>query len=310
MSGWGVALEAIGGGMQGAGRGLMFNQEQALDRQRLEQQGEIQRLQQEIKVFLEQLKEGGRNERWSTPSGNTQATQEGQNFRFGQADATRRRGQDLSFDLGMARDATTQRGQTLRDATTRRGQDLTRQTAIDQNTTANRRIDVTSELGMERNAIAADRNAILREAEAGRISRAEAVRALREQEIKSRERIEEMRRRRNARGQGFRGEEDDLLSDFAPEGSVLTPGAQGDIDLPDEGTGRPTATPIELEPEAQGPPMPTSPEATADQVTRLETQARQKLAEFQRTADPAKKKALGQDLLRLRDEIAKARGGR
>lgn len=76
-----------------------------------------------------------------------------------------------------------------------------------------------------------------------------------------------------------------------------------------EGTGRPTAVPIEVKeaPLRSGLPVETrSPEADADMSEQLTKQARSLIEQFKREADPAKKTALRSQLARVREQLLRA----
>jgi len=283
-------LAAIAGGLKGGAEGYMYNRDEDYKNRKLESDSEIKRLQTEIKVMLESMKEQGRNQRWEAPSGNVTATQEGQTSRWltpsGNTtanNATRARGQDIAQSLGLTLEAgrnsrwstpsgnaivgadTSRRGQDLSAETMRRGQDLSAETAA--------------------------------ASETGRGTRATDANALREKEIAARERIERLRRQ---------GSEGSLLGNLGRDGLPATSGVPTDIELPDTGTGRPTAEPIEIVPQAGPPITPRSPEASSDEATRLSTQATSLLQQFKAEADPAKKRAIGSQLRRLREQILQA----
>lgn len=290
-------LAAIGGGAEGLSSGLKYERDDQFRKAKLEEDNESRRLQAEIRAMIAELNEGGRNARHVTPSANVQLQQDGANSRTAATNdtrlavtdannATRERGQDITHSLGMAR-----------DTTTRRGQDFTVNTATQRDATTRRAQDLTHELGMQRDATT-------RRGQDYGVNTAATAAQLREMEIKQRENAERARRLQQDRedlGQGFRGTYDFL------EGQQ-TPGAgRTDIELPETGTGRPTAQPIEIEPPAQGA-APRSPEANADQERVLTTQAQSLITQIQRTADPAQKQALAAELQRLKASILKARG--
>ncbi|MGE3278039.1 MAG: hypothetical protein AB7O67_23250, partial [Vicinamibacterales bacterium] len=280
-------LAAVSGALKGGAEGYMFNREEDYKNRKLDSDSEIKRLQTEIKVMLENMKEQGRNQRWETPSGNVTATQEGQNTRWlnpsGNVIAnnrTRERGQDLGFSLGLALEDgrnnrwSTPSGNAIVGAdTSRRGQDLSAETA-------RRGQDISA--------------ATAAAAEAGRGTRATDANALREKEIEARERLERLKRQGNSGS---------LLGDAGRDGLPAAPGMPpADIELPDTGTGRPTAEPIEIVPQAGPPVTPRSPEASADESSRLSQQATSLLQQFKTEADPAKKRAIGAQLRRLREQ--------
>lgn len=71
-----------------------------------------------------------------------------------------------------------------------------------------------------------------------------------------------------------------------------------------DGTGRPTAEPIEVQnPPTDDRPLPRSPEADDDQAQQMETQARSLMEQFRREADPARRAALRSQLQRVRERL-------
>lgn len=278
-------LAAIGGGLSGGARGYQWAEEFDQKDREIDNKKEVARLQGEIRMMLESMKETGRNERYATPSGNVVAQQAGATQRntddnettVAVADgrnAVTTRGQDITQSLGIARNDTTRRGQDLNFTlggmrnstalfgiktgaeTTRRGQDMTSATAAN--------------------------------AEAGRGTRATDVNKLRSQEIEQRERLEKSKRADPWSGVTF----------DQPGGELK------------DGTGRPTATPIEVKekptPTSSLPVVVRSPEAAGDQSARLEQQATGLITQFRAEKDPAKKAALRTQLQRVRDQLVAA----
>lgn len=129
--GWGDVLAAVGGGLKGIEGVQTHDENLALEHEKMANAVKIADMRAEVQAMIASMNEGGRNDRWGTPSGNTVATVQGANTRAAATDATTRRGQDVNLNLGTMRDATTRRGQDttagtarMRDTTTRRGQDI------------------------------------------------------------------------------------------------------------------------------------------------------------------------------------------
>jgi len=287
----GLALEdvfaGLGAGLSGAADQYVAGQTRQLKEKEIDNRREVSLLQQEIRLMLESMKEGGRNERYDKASGNVVAQQAGQTARndtdnattldvAGIRDETTRRGQDITQTLGIARDDTTRRGQDFgftlggrRDDTTRRGQDIGA-------TTTRRGQDFAFSLGTT--------------AETGRNTRATDVNALRQQEITQRAEIEKGKNR-------------------DPWGAVTFGGTPAEVR---EGTTtRPTAQPIEVkETPAPGLPVtpPKSPEGVADQLSRLSDQVKSLMTQVQQAKTPAQRQAFKQQLARALEAYQKAGG--
>lgn len=136
--GWGDVAAAAAGGLHGVDIVQQRDEQRRLEEEKMANARQIADMRGEVQAMIAQMNEGGRNDRWGTPSGNTVATVEGQNSRAAQTDATQRRGQDVTFDLGNKRDVTQRRGQDIGATTARRGQDVS-------STTQRRGQDLTDE---------------------------------------------------------------------------------------------------------------------------------------------------------------------
>lgn len=121
---WEDVLSAAAGGLQGYVGERRRREDRDFEEKKLAQQGEIQKLKEEIRVMLAEMNEGGRMQRHVTPSANVELQQDSATTRTGmqQAGATERtgmttattlRGQDLTHDAAVMRDDTTRRGQDL-----------------------------------------------------------------------------------------------------------------------------------------------------------------------------------------------------
>lgn len=290
--GWDDVGAGIAGGLDSFLKTLSWQKEYEQTDRKIESDARTKELQAEIRAMIATMNERGRSDRWSTPSANVVTTQAAQTARNTDDNTTATtiaegrnavtsRGQDLNHALGLTRNETTRRGQDfgftlggMRDTTARRGQDMTAGTA-------RRGQDISRELGLT--------------FETGRTTRAADANTLRVQENeKDREvDLERIRRRANP-FEGLFEDGDDPLREVV------------------DGTGRPTAEPIEvMDPPTDDRPLPRSPEADADQSQQMETQARSLMEQFRKEADPARRAALRSQLQRLRDQLAqKTPGGR
>lgn len=283
-------LAGIGGALEGGLKGYTWGKEFAQKDREINNRKEVAQLREEIRLMLESMKEGGRNDR-NAQNATSRETVAGANNTSRETIAEGRnetaetiatgrnavttRGQDITQSLGIMRNDTTRRGQDfgftlggMRDDTTRRGQDIGA-------TTTRRGQDITESLGTA--------------AETGRATRATAANTLREKEITQRGEIE---KNRNRDPWGL------------PTTTPVTFGAGAEVK---EGTGKATAQPIEVKETTGGLPVsPRSPEAAADQSQRLEQQALSIIEKYKTETDPAKKTALRNDLTRLREQILKA----
>lgn len=281
-------LAGVAGGLEGGLASYSWQKDYQQRDRKIDADSEIKRLQQEVRIMLESMKEGGRNERYAQPSGNVVAQQAGATGRTELTTGTQRdiatdrnavttRGQDINESLGLLRNDTTVRGQDLnfelggmRDATARRGQDVGA-------ATTRRGQDFGFTLGTN--------------AESGRATRAGDANVLRQEENEKDREVQ----REGIRRRGYSG-----LDFLTPK----TPDATREMR---DGTGRPTAEPIEvIEPPSTDVAPPRSPEATGDQMQRLETQGRSLAEQYRREADPARKAALLSQIRRVRDALAAA----
>src|SRR5262245_987676 len=110
---WGDALGIIGGGLGGVVSALQYQDEQDYRTKALEQKKEIEAIRNAVRVMIENAREDARMARWNTPSANVVTQQAGATARNDADNAVATRGQDITRELGIIRDATTQRGQDL-----------------------------------------------------------------------------------------------------------------------------------------------------------------------------------------------------
>lgn len=285
--GWGDAFQVLGAGLGGAAQGLQYNDERKMREQEMAAKQEIARLQSEVRILLESMKETGRNTRHENPSGSVIAQQEGatertgmttdtqrdiatmneagRNYRWGQpsgnvtaTNESRERVNRATLDARQAVEEFLEQGRNTRfnvgQATTRRGQDISAGTA--------------------------DKN------------RASAAQVAAENRA-SAERREQMRNRRTGYGAV------DFMGDEPPP---TTPDATTEV----MGGTRKDLTPVEIVNPSSEPPPPRSPEASSDQVTRLGDQLKQAILRAQQAKDDAARAAARAEVKRLRDALAKA----
>lgn len=283
-------LAAIGGGLSGGAKGYAFMKEMEQKDRAIDNRTEVARLQGEIRMMLESMKEGGRNERYAAPSGNVLTQQAGATERTGitvdgamdRAELgaeTTRRGQDITQQLGIRRDGTTRRGQDfgftlggMRDQTARRGQDIGA-------TTTRRGQDITEALGIS--------------TEAGRNTRATDANTLRQREYEQRIQLEREKLKKR-----------DLMY------QNLFPGSAPPVEVKEGvGTGKPTAEPIEVKETptrtTQLPVTLRSPEARADQRRQLVGQLSAAIQRFKTATTPAAKDAARVEVAAIRARIDK-----
>jgi len=285
---WADVLAAIGGGAEGAAKGYAWRKDYEQRDRKIQEDAEIRRLNLEIREMLATMQERGRNERYNTPSANVQAQQAGATGRTelttetqrdiaGARDVTANRAIDVNRELGLQR-----------DSTTRRGQDFGFTLGGMRDDTTRRGQDFGFTLGTNRNTTT-QRGQDFTDA------RARDANRLREQENEKNRQLE--REKMQQKGSVFES--------LAPK----IPDATRELR---DGTGRPTAEPIEvMEPPSRDTPLPRSPEASGDQMQRLETQARSLMEQYRKEADPGRKAALRSQLQRVRDQIvaAQRKGG-
>jgi hypothetical protein len=72
-----VLLGALGGGFEGAAKGYSWQKEYEQQDRRLDQQNELAKLREDVRLMVEYLREGGREGRWDRPSGNVVTQQQG-----------------------------------------------------------------------------------------------------------------------------------------------------------------------------------------------------------------------------------------
>lgn len=281
-------LAALSGSLEGGLKGYTWAKEFEQADRKIEQDGEIKRLQTEIRLMLESMKQGGLDSRTdknnatretiagvnnATKIDVTELTTGAQRDIAAGRQQVDMRGQDITQQLGIMRDGTVRRGQdftmnlgVLRDGTVRRGQDTTAGTA-------RRGQDITLQLGIDN--------------ETGRKNRATAANDLRTQEHKDRMALEQQKLKKRT---GFAG------VDFLGSGTPT--------DVPDEGTGKPTAQPIEVKETTGGLPVtPRSPEAGADINGQLKQQLGAAIKRYQSATTPALKEAAKQEIARLRARV-------
>lgn len=116
--GWGDVLAAVGGGLHGIDVVQERDAADKLEHEKMAQAERIANMHDEVRQMLEKLKQDELDKRYDRPSANAQLGAD-----------TQRRGQDVTFDLGTRRDATTRRGQDVSSTTTQRGQDMSAATA-------------------------------------------------------------------------------------------------------------------------------------------------------------------------------------
>lgn len=193
-----MAAEDILAGISGALRGgvdqYTWQKEHKQKERAITSREDMARLKEEIRLMIEQTKEGGRNERWETPSGNV-VTQEagrterhatpsgniiannegamnrlkksidfgydktfmeeaGRNSRWTTPSGNARLGSETTRRGQDVSASTTRRGQDIGASTARRGQDFTFELGKTRDATDRRGQDFSFQLGGERNAIA------------------------------------------------------------------------------------------------------------------------------------------------------------
>lgn len=284
-------LSAVSGAMQGGLAQYSWGKDYEQKERKITEDAETRRLTQEIRMMLGQMNNdtrlkvaGENNTSRETIAGANNASREtvaGANNASRETvaagrNATTERGQDITQQLGITRDATTKRGQDL-GFTLGTDRNATTRYGIDTGaTTARRGQDITQSLGIS--------------AEGGRNTRATDANALREKEITSRETIAKQRR-------------------VNPWGGVSF---DSPTEVPDAGTGKPTAEPIEVverpDPTTALAPPPKSPEAGGDQLERLGAQVDSLMKQVQAASDPAQKVALKSQLKKALEAYTKAGG--
>jgi hypothetical protein len=290
---WGSVGAGVAGGLDKFLDTLSYQQKYQQDERKMESDARVKELMAEIRVMTAMMNNdtrraiaGENNATRTTIAGannDTRVTVAGMNndTRTTVAagnNATTARGQDLNYDLGLRRNETTRRGQdfgftlgTARNETTRRGQDIT-------SSTTRRGQDIGRELGLitegGRNTRAADANTL-------RVAEGDKNREV------DRERI---RNRSNPfSGVTFGG--DDPLRELT------------------DGTGRPTAEPIEvIEPPTDDRPLPSSPEKSGDQLERLGSQIDSLMNQIKTAPTAAQRNALRRQLKPVLEAYQKAGG--
>lgn len=124
MGGWSDVMAAVGGGLSGFEHKREQDDASKLEHEKMAQQERIASMREEVRQMIADAGLDAKRDMHDTPSGSVIAQQTGANGRADQRTATTERGQDLNFNLGTQRDATTRELGTQRDATTRRGQNM------------------------------------------------------------------------------------------------------------------------------------------------------------------------------------------